>query len=164
MSIRYTRAAGLAVSFAALMGPIARAEAPQAASEPAKHAIVQPADVKFGPIDVPGFPAGLKIAVIHGDPNADSGVYVIRLQFPAGYRFPAHWHPNAENLTVLSGEVLLAMGDKADAAKLVSYKPGTFMFIPGKMPHYGGARGVTVIQLHGQAPFKIELVKASSSK
>lgn len=164
MSIRHTRAAGLAVLFAALMGPIARAQAPQAASEPAKHAIVQPADVKFGPIDVPGFPAGLKIAVIHGDPNADSGEYVIRLQFPAGYRFPAHWHPNTENLTVLSGEILLGMGDKADAAKLVSYKPGTFMFIPGKMPHYGGARGVTVIQLHGQSPFKIELVKTSSSK
>ena len=51
MSIRYRRAAGLAVSFAALMGPIARAEAPQTASEPAKHAIVQPADVKFGEYD-----------------------------------------------------------------------------------------------------------------
>jgi uncharacterized RmlC-like cupin family protein len=103
----------------------------------------------------------MKIAAIHGDPNAASGTYVIRLQFPAGYKFPAHWHPNAENLTVLSGELLLGMGDKEDAAKLMSYKPGAFMYIPGKMPHFGGAKGATVIQLHGPAPFKIELVKST---
>jgi uncharacterized RmlC-like cupin family protein len=114
---------------------------------------------------VPGFKSGMKIAAIHGDPNAESGMYVIRLQFPAGYTFPAHWHPNAENLTVLSGELQLGMGEKEDTSKLVSYKPGAFMYIPGKMPHYGGAKGEMVIQLHGEAPFKIELVnKTSTSK
>ena len=51
------------------------------------------------------------------------------------------------------------MGETEDVAKLVTYKPGTFMYIPGKMPHYGGVKTASVIQLHGQAPFKIELVK-----
>jgi hypothetical protein len=74
--------------------------------------------------------------------------------------FPAHFHPMAENLTVMSGTFLLGMGAKADNAKLVTYAPGTFMSIPGKMPHFGGAKGATVIQLHGQAPFKIELAAA----
>ena len=154
----------LVLSAAALAGQGARIEARQAASEPTAHAVVQPDQVKFSPIEVPGFATGMKIAAIHGDPNADSGMYVIRLQFPAGYRFPAHWHPNAENMTVLSGELLLGMGDREDSAKLMSYKPGTFMYIPGKVPHFGGAKGMTVIQLHGQSPFKIELAKTTSSK
>jgi quercetin dioxygenase-like cupin family protein len=162
MSIRQGVAFVVALSCVALAGG-ARITAAQG-TDPAKHAVVPAAEVKFGPIEVPGFPTGMKIAAIHGDPNAESGMYVIRLQFPAGYKFPAHWHPNAENLTVLSGELQLGMGDKEDATKLVSYKPGTFMYIPGKMPHFGGARGATVIQLHGQAPFKIELVKSAATQ
>jgi len=67
----------------------------------------------------------------------------------------------AENLTVLSGTFLLGMGEKTDDSKLVTYKPGAFLYIPGKMPHFGGAKGATVIQLHGEAPFKIELVKTT---
>ena len=124
-----------------------------------KHVVVPADKVVWGPIEVPGFPSGMQIATISGDPNAKTGSYVIRLQFPAGYMFPAHYHPNAENLTVLSGTFLLAMGNKADNSKLVSYAPGSFMSIPGKMPHFGGAKGPTVIQLHGLAPFAIELAK-----
>ena len=152
----------LVLTYGVVLSGAARIEVGQTVSEPTTHATVQPGQVKFGPIEVPGFPAGMMIATIHGDPNAASGMYVIRLQFPAGYKFPAHWHPNAENLTVLSGELLLGMGDKEDSAKLMSYKPGAFMYIPGKMPHFGGAKGATVIQLHGQAPFKIELVKPTA--
>jgi uncharacterized RmlC-like cupin family protein len=158
MSIRHGVALAVALSCIAVMGG-ARISAQ---AGPAKHTIVPAADVKFEPIEVPGFTSGMKIAAIHGDPNAASGMYVVRLQFPAGYKFPAHWHPNAENLTVLSGEFLLGMGEKEDAAKIVSYPPGTFMHIPGKMPHFGGAKAPTVIQLHGEAPFKIELVKAAT--
>jgi quercetin dioxygenase-like cupin family protein len=124
-----------------------------------KHVVVPADKVAFGPIDVPGFPPGMQIAALAGDPNATTGTYVIRLSFPDGYRFPPHWHPQAENLTVISGTFLLAMGNKTDNAKLVTYAPGSFMSIPAKNPHFGGAKGATVIQLHGQAPFKIELVK-----
>lgn len=162
MRIRIAVITGLTLSSIAVAGAVARIDATQTAAEPLAHAIVAADQVKFAPIEVPGFPTGMTIAAIHGDPNAASGVYVIRLQFPAGYRFPAHWHPNAENLTVLSGELLLAMGEQEDAAKLMSYKPGTFMYIPGKMAHFGGVKAATVIQLHGQAPFKIELVKGGS--
>jgi hypothetical protein len=33
------------------------------------------------------------------------------------------------------------------------------MYVPGKVSHFGGAKGATIIQLHGMAPFKIELTK-----
>jgi quercetin dioxygenase-like cupin family protein len=130
----------------------------QAAMKPA-HAVVSPDKLTWAPIQPPGFDAGAQIAALHGDPNATTGSYVIRLWFPDGYRFPPHWHPNAENLTVLEGEFFLGMGDTADDSKLMSYRPGTFMFIPARNVHFGKVTGKTVIQLHGQAPFTIELAK-----
>ena len=140
-----------------VLAVLPRIEARQAASQ-SGHVIVPADKVAFAPIEVPGFQSGMKIAVINGDPNAESGAYVIRLEFPDGYKFPPHWHPMAENVTVLSGTFILGMGNKADNAKLVTYSPGAFMSIPAKMAHFGGAKGATVVQLHGQAPFKIELV------
>ena len=161
MRTRMASVAGVAVSLV-VSASVPWIHAEQTTTDPANHVIVKADGVKYAPIEVPGFASGVQLAAIHGDPNAESGTYVIRLRFPAGYRFPAHLHPNAENLTVLSGEFLLAMGEKEDPAKLVSYEPGSFMYIPGKMPHYGGVKGATVIQLHGPAPFKIELVKPAT--
>ena len=118
-------------------------------------------DLAWAPIEVPGFPTGTKIAVIQGNPG-EAGPYTLRLSFPDGYRFPAHWHPMAENLTVITGALQVGMGDRVDDSKLKTYQPGDFLFIPGTMPHFGGARGPTVIQLHGQGPFTINVVKTSS--
>lgn len=132
---------------------------PAAPGEPATHAVVLSNAVAFQPFEVPGFPTGLKLAVLHGDPNAEAGDYTVRLSFPDGYKFPAHWHPKGEHVTVLEGEVMLGMGDTPDDAKVQSFPVGTFVYIPGKMSHFGGAKGATVIQLHGEAPFKIELTK-----
>jgi uncharacterized protein (TIGR02246 family) len=118
------------------------------------------AGMQFQPLEVPGFKSGLQLAVIHGDPMG-KGDYTIRLKFPPGYTFPAHYHPNAEHLTVLSGTFLLAMGEKEGGATM-EYQPGDFLYIPAKKPHYGGAKGETVIQLHGMGPFEIKLVGMSN--
>ncbi|MEX2272399.1 MAG: cupin domain-containing protein [Vicinamibacterales bacterium] len=106
---------------------------------------------------VPGFAPGMMLAAMVGDPAAAGQPYTLRLKFPDGYRFPAHYHPNAENLTVLSGTFLLAMGPK-EGGPYTKYAPGDFLFIPPTMPHSGGAAGETVIQLHGIGPFEIKLV------
>jgi quercetin dioxygenase-like cupin family protein len=103
-----------------------------------------------------GFNPGMKVAVLHGDPGAP-GPYTIRLLFPAGYEFPVHWHPGTENLTVVSGSFLLGMGTSGDRSAQRTYGPGDYLYIPGRMPHYGGARDETVIQLHGIGPFAINL-------
>lgn len=124
-------------------------------TEPVGHAVVKSDAVAFAPIEIPGFDSGMQIAVVHGNPEAETGDYTLRLKFPAGYRFPVHWHPMAEHLTVLEGKFLLAMGKEADPAAIQSYTPGAFIYIPAEHPHYGGAEGETVIQLHGQNPFKI---------
>jgi ketosteroid isomerase-like protein/quercetin dioxygenase-like cupin family protein len=105
-----------------------------------------------------GFDPGMKLAVLEGDPGA-KGPYVIRLEFPAGYRFPVHWHPGIENLTVVSGPFQLAHGNIADWNALKTYAPGDFIYIPPKHAHFGGsaASGASVIQLHGEGPFQLVL-------
>lgn len=110
---------------------------------------------------VPGFAPGTKMAVLHGDPSK-AEAYVLRLQFPDGYEFPLHWHPGAEQLTVLSGSFHLGMGAAGGESAVRTYAPGDFLFIPARMAHSGGAKGVTVIQLHGMGPFAINLGTPSS--
>ena len=104
----------------------------------------------------PGFNPGMKLALIQGDPGK-AGEYTLRLQFPAGYRFPVHWHPGAENLTVVSGTFQLGMGNTADWNSLRSYGPGDYLYIPPRHAHFGGssASGPSVIQLHGMGPFEV---------
>jgi ketosteroid isomerase-like protein len=113
------------------------------------------AGISWSPLEVKGFPAGAKMAVIHGNPA--SGDYTIRLEFPDGYQFPVHWHPKAEHLTVLSGTFLLAQGGTVNASALKTYQPGDFLYLPARNPHFGGAKGVTIVQLHGMGPFAINL-------
>jgi uncharacterized protein (TIGR02246 family) len=112
---------------------------------------------------VPGFAPGMKMAVVHGDP-AGAGTYVLRLQFPDGYEFPLHWHPVAEQLTVLSGSFHLAMEDSAGQGAPKTYAPGDYLYIPARMAHAGGAKGVTIIQLHGTGPFAITVGSAKGEK
>lgn len=133
--------------------------APAAAQQPtpAQHRTVAANSLTWVDRNVPGFAPGMQMAVVHGDP-AQAAPYTFRLRFPDGYRFPPHWHPTAENLTVLSGTFLLAMGERADEGQLQSYGPGDYLHMPPRMPHYGGARGETIIQLHGTGPFSIQLV------
>src|SRR5213593_597349 len=117
------------------------------------------ADVKWSELKVPGFDPGAQMAVMDGNPGAAGGVYTLRLKFPAGYRFPAHWHPKAEHLTVLSGSFQLGMGTTEDRSTEKTYGAGDFLMIPGRHPHYGGASSESVVQLHGVGPFQIFLSK-----
>jgi len=77
---------------------------------------------------------------------------------PDGYKIPPHWHPNRENVTVLSGTIKVGMGDKFDAASMMSFGQGSFAYLDPSMHHYAMAQGETVIQIHGASPFKINYI------
>ncbi|HXG71613.1 MAG TPA: hypothetical protein VNJ04_13485, partial [Gemmatimonadaceae bacterium] len=62
-----------------------------------------------------------------------------------------------EHVTVLSGTFLLGMGGSGDRSAVQAHGPGSFVYTPARSPHYGGARGETTIQLHGNGPFKLTL-------
>ncbi|MDQ3674191.1 MAG: SgcJ/EcaC family oxidoreductase [Gemmatimonadota bacterium] len=120
--------------------------------------IVANSSLAWSDFTPPGYAPGMKIARIQGDPSK-VGEYTLRLQFPAGYRSPLHWHPGAENVTVVSGTVLFGMGNTADENNLRSYGPGDYLHIPPRHAHFAGssASGPSVIQLHGIGPFQVIL-------
>ena len=64
----------------------------------------------------PSLPAGVKIALLEGDP-AKPGPFVFRVKFPDGARVMPHFHPKPERVTVISGTLYIGMGDKFDAAR-----------------------------------------------
>jgi uncharacterized protein (TIGR02246 family) len=119
--------------------------------------LVSAAGITWTDFSSPGFDPGVKMAVLHGNPAA-KGDYTLRLRFPAEYKFPVHWHPGGEHLTVLWGAFMLGMGSTNDWTVVRTYSPGDFIYLPARHPHFGGAgRSVTVIQLHGEGPFQIFL-------
>jgi len=120
---------------------------------------VQPNALKWGPAP-PGLPPGAQVAVVTGDPGRD-GPYVIRAKMPSGYKIPPHFHPTAENVTVLSGTFHIGMGDTFDSKKGEALKTGGFFTADKGMHHYGWTSGVTVIQVHGMGPFAITYVNPS---
>ncbi len=130
--------------------------APASAQGSGTMATVSAGALVWSDLNVPGFAPGAKLAVISGRPDTASA-YTVRLMMPDGYRFPAHWHPMDENVTILEGSMQLAMGDRAEAGGEKSYGVGDYLYLPAKQPHYGGARGRTVVQLHGMGPFTINL-------
>jgi anti-sigma factor ChrR (cupin superfamily) len=81
--------------------------------------------------------------------------YVIRLKMPTNYKIPAHYHPVAESVTVISGEFSVGMGDKLDPRKGMALHPGGFTYAPAGMHHYGWTTGETVVQIDGNGPFGI---------
>src|SRR5882724_2052588 len=113
-------------------------------------------DMKWGP--VPNvFPPGAQIAVVSGDPFKE-GLYVVRLKMPAGYKIPAHNHPTTENVTVVSGNFHIGMGDYLDEKKGIELTSGGYGEAPAKMNHYAWVTSPTIVQVHGQGPFAITYV------
>ncbi|MGH9442708.1 MAG: cupin domain-containing protein, partial [Thermoanaerobaculia bacterium] len=100
-------------------------------------------------------------------------LYTVRLKAGDGYKIPAHWHPTAENVTVISGTFHVGMGNKLDEAKGTALTSGGFVSLPPKMNHYAWFTGETEVQVHGMGPFKLtyanpadtpEAAKAGSKK
>jgi uncharacterized RmlC-like cupin family protein len=110
-------------------------------------------DVKWGPVP-PNIAAGAQLAVISGDPSKE-GLYVLRLTMPSGYKVPAHYHPQYENVTVLTGEFHVGMGDKLDTDKGMLLRPGGYVEAPAKMHHYAWVTSDTIVQVAGPGPFGI---------
>jgi quercetin dioxygenase-like cupin family protein len=126
------------------------------AAATAEHKMFTPSDIKW--VDGPPFlPPGAKLAVLEGDPGK-AGPFTIRLQAPAGYKIPAHTHPTAERVTVISGTFNLGMGDKLDESAGHEMVPGSFALMPAGMKHFAWATGESVVQVHGTGPFAIKYV------
>jgi hypothetical protein len=113
--------------------------------------------IPYGP--APAFvAAGAQLAVLEGNPGASSGDYTVRLKMPDGYRIAPHWHPQRENVTVISGTFKVGMGDRFDESKMGAFQAGSFAYLDPDMHHYAMASGEVVVQVHGAAPLQFNYV------
>jgi quercetin dioxygenase-like cupin family protein len=123
----------------------------------AQGPVIQPVgEAKWGPAP-PMLPAGAQIVVLAGDPGK-SAPYTVRLKFPANYAIPAHSHPTDENVAVVSGALMLGMGDKLDKAAGTSVGPGGYALAPANMNHYAYTKQETTILLYGIGPVEFKYV------
>jgi len=120
------------------------------------HVLVPADKVKWGPAP-PALPAGAQISVLEGDPG-QKGAITLRLQFPANYTLPPHWHSMTERVTVLSGALHVGMGDTLDRQRSQALQPGGFVSLPAKMHHYAWTATPTVVQINLEGPFDIVYV------
>ena len=120
------------------------------------HKIVHFGDLKWTPIM-----RGCDLAPVAGDMNAEGQPFVLRLRCADGTRIPAHWHPTDENVTVLKGTFLVAMGESYDETKLQTMNVGNFVTVPKEMRHFASCKGETIVQVHGAGPFKVNWVNPS---
>ena len=116
-----------------------------------------PETIPWGP-PPPFVASGAQLAVIEGNPGASSGDYTVRLKMPDGYRIAPHWHPQRENVTVISGTFKVGMGDTFDKDKMGSFPAGSFAYLDPDMHHYAMASGEVIVQVHGSAPLQFNYV------
>jgi quercetin dioxygenase-like cupin family protein len=110
-------------------------------------------DIKWQ--DAPSIGPGAKTAVIDGDPKS-SGPFVMRIKLPPKTTIGVHTHPATENVTVLSGTLYFAAGDKLDSNKAKAFGPGSYFSIEQGKPMFAYSKDKeVVIQLHGTGPWGI---------
>jgi len=145
----------LTLMFTVVFG-IARHNSESAARAAEKNAFT-PEAIPWGP-PPPFIPPGAQLAVIEGNPMASTGDYTVRVKMPDGYRFPPHWHPMRENVTVISGTFKVGMGDTFDTEKMAPFPAGSFAYLDPDMHHYAMASGEVIVQVHGQSPLQFHYV------
>ena len=130
---------------------------PPPSPPPARHVMLTPDELKWGPAS-PSLPPGAQMAVVSGDPSVKGQPFVVRAKFTDGYRVPPHWHPTEENLTILSGTLMMGTGDKMDPAAMRPLTAGSYSRMGANVRHYVMAKGETTIQVHGIGPFMVTYV------
>ena len=139
------------------LGVVCALAAAQAnSSAQASHVMMNAADMKWGPAP-PGLPAGAQVSALSGDPGKP-GPFILAAKFPDGYIVRPHWHPTTENITVLSGSMLVGTGDKYDEASMKPLSQGGFATMPMKQNHFVRAKGATTITITSTGPFEITYV------
>jgi quercetin dioxygenase-like cupin family protein len=146
----------LVLSFAAVLATLFVLAASASAQT---HVITTLADARWGPAP-PMLPPGAQIAVLAGDPSKPVP-YTIRLKFPANYIVPAHSHPNDENVTVVSGDLFIGMGNKLDKKSATALGKGGYALMPANLNHFAFTTSEATILLYGVGPVDFTYVNAA---
>lgn len=122
----------------------------------AEYTAVMSSDLKW--VDAPSIGPGAKTALIDGDPKS-TGPFVMRLKVPPKTKIGAHTHPADENVTVLSGTLYFAAGDKFDTKAAKAFGPGSYFSIGKGKPMFAYTKDKeAVLQLNGNGPWGIAML------
>ena len=158
-----TLAIALAVLLCGALGSAsqepAAAKKPAAQKAPAKHLMVAPDQLKWGP-GPPALPPGAEAAVLEGDPGK-AGMFTLRVKFPDGYMVPPHMHPTDERLTIISGTLMAGIGAKMDEGSMETLATGAYANMPARTNHYVRAKGETIVQVMAMGPFAVTYANPS---
>lgn len=108
-------------------------------------------------LDDPSLPAGAQIALIAGDPGK-AGVFMVYVKLPPDYAIPAHTHPYAEVITVLSGEVGHGFGAAFNRDESEMIAAGSTLLLPAGHPHYLWNDEEVVALLVATGPWNIDYI------
>lgn len=119
------------------------------------HIMLKPDDIQWaeGPSSLP---VGAKYAILFGDPKAP-GPFSMRLKFPAHYQIPPHFHPQDENITVISGTFLMAVGNDTNSTA-TELPSGSFSRMKARVQHFAYTKTETIVQINGLGPWGITYV------
>jgi quercetin dioxygenase-like cupin family protein len=146
---------GAATPVAATAGSVPTSTAAGSAPAPAPSAIIDPDQTQFTAApDTLGFPSGVTMAVVSGDPTKP-GLFSILLKLPADQQIPPHWQASDVDMVVLRGTYELGNGDMYDASKLQAINPGQLIHIPAQTHQFGHAKTATVVLLYAVGPLSI---------
>ncbi len=95
---------------------------------------------------------GTQMATIVGDPSKPGAYYSYLIKMPDGTRVPPHFHGMTENVNVISGTLLVGIGDTMDVSKMTPLAAGAIVSVPAGLHHYAMSKGVTIIEVSGIGP------------
>ncbi|MBV8281820.1 MAG: cupin domain-containing protein, partial [Candidatus Eremiobacteraeota bacterium] len=78
--------------------------------------------------------------------------YSYLIKMPDGTRVPPHFHGMTENVNVISGTLLVGIGDTMNVSKMTPLTAGAIVSIPAGLHHYAMSKGATVIEVSGLGP------------
>ena len=85
----------------------------------------------------------------------------MRFKLPDGYKIPAHWHTQDEQLTVSPARSCFTWATRWRLRHTSSRRAPPFL--PGKTHHAAEAKGETVVQIHGTGPFDIHYLNPADN-
>ena len=96
--------------------------------------------------------AGIRTAVLSGDPNA-AGLYTIRITIPPHTLINPHHHRDDRVATVVSGVWYIGYGVKREPGALKALTPGSFYTEPANATHFAGTEDQpAVVDITGIGP------------
>jgi quercetin dioxygenase-like cupin family protein len=134
-------------AFASAMAATSIAVAQDAASG---VVALNPDDMKWTKQSALALP-GMEQVNLIGDP-LKAGPYTLRLKFPKGFKVAPHTHPDAREVTIISGVFATGYGETFDASKLKLLPAGSFYTEPANVPHYIEIKEDVVLQVSGTGP------------